>query len=196
MVAAIVLAAGFSRRMGFPKQLLPWENSTVIGVIVNKLVLAGIQPIVVVTGEAREQIAAVLAGQPVQVVLNPKFQEDSMVQSLQSGLACLPADVPAALVVLGDQPQMPVEVIRLLLESYTRTGSQLTVPSYRMRRGHPWLIDCSLWSEIMDMPAEHTLRSFINSHAGIIRYVETDMEAVILDLDTPEEYARFRPHSS
>lgn len=193
MVAAVVLGAGFSRRMGSPKLLLPWEDTTVIGAIVRTLHAAEVQPVVVVAGASHAEIAGSLVGQPVQVVANPRYQEDSMLLSLHCGLACLPQEVPAALVVLGDQPQLSIEVIRLILDAYTRSGSPLVVPSYRMRRGHPWLIDRSLWGEIMGLPAEETMRSFMHNRAASIHYVETEFESVIQDLDTPEDYARFRP---
>ncbi|OGO34178.1 MAG: hypothetical protein A2Z16_06295 [Chloroflexi bacterium RBG_16_54_18] len=193
MVAAVVLAAGSSRRMGQPKMLLKWGDTTVIAAIVQKVVAAQIQPICVVVGAGRMAIAEVLYEQPVQLVFNSRFQEDSMVLSLQAGLACLPDDIQAALVVLGDQPQLPVKVIQLLINVYNRSGSALIVPSYQRHRGHPWLIDRSLWGVVRNLAPSDTLRSFLNSNAEKIHYIATDLEAVIQDLDTPDDYARYRP---
>jgi molybdenum cofactor cytidylyltransferase len=193
LVAAIIMAAGFSRRMGQPKMLLPWGDTTVIGAIVRKLVEAQIQPIYVVVGAAGDVIAEAINGLPVLQVFNSRFQEDSMVVSLQTGLACMPDDIQAALVVLGDQPQLPVDVIQLLLDAYDRSGSALIVPSYQMHRGHPWLIDRRLWGEVRRLSPNETLRSFLNSNAEKIYHVDTNLEAVIQDLDTPDDYARYRP---
>ncbi len=193
MVAAIILAAGLSRRMGQPKMLLPWGDTSVIAAIVQKLVAAQIQPICVVVGALKDEIAEALGELPVQLVFNSRFQEDSMVVSLQAGLARLPDEIQAALVVLGDQPQLSVDVIRLLLDAYNRSASALIVPSYQMRRGHPWLIDRSLWAEVRNLAPGDTLRKFLNSNAEKIFYIDTDLESVIQDLDTPDDYARYRP---
>src|SRR4030067_2069191 len=107
LVGAVVLAAGSSRRMGQPKMLLKWGDTTVIAAIVQKVVAAQIQPICVVVGAGRMAIAEVLYEQPAQLVFNSRFQEDSRVLSLQAGLACLPDDIQAALGVLGDPPHAP-----------------------------------------------------------------------------------------
>jgi len=193
LIAAIILAAGLSRRMGQPKLLLPWGDTSVIAAIVQKLVAVQIQPICVVVGALEAEIAEALGELPAQLVFNSRFQEDSMVLSLQVGLASLPDEVQAALVVLGDQPQLSVEVILSLLAAYNRSASALVVPSYRKRRGHPWLIDRSLWAEVRDLAPGDTLRRFLNSNAEKIFYVGTEQEAVIQDLDTPDDYARYRP---
>lgn len=193
MIAAIILAAGLSKRMGQPKMLLPWGDTSVIAAIVQKLVAAQIQPICVVVGALKDEIAEALGELPVQLVFNSRFQEDSMVVSLQVGLARLPDEIQAALVVLGDQPQLSVDVISLLLDAYNRSASALVVPSYQMRRGHPWLIDRSLWAEVRNLAPGDTLRSFLNSNVEKIFYINTDLEAVIQDLDTPDDYDRYRP---
>jgi molybdenum cofactor cytidylyltransferase len=187
------MAAGFSRRMGQPKLLLPWGESTVIGAVVATLVEAKIAPIVAVAGANHEQIQQALAGLPVHLVINQRFEEDSMVVSLQAGLASLGEDVQAALVVLGDQPQMPSEVIHSLVETHLRTSAVVLIPSYQMRRGHPWLVDRQLWPDILELNPGQTLRDFINAHLGQVCYVPVNTDTIFQDLDTPEDYARLRP---
>jgi molybdenum cofactor cytidylyltransferase len=195
-IAAIVLAAGRSVRMRQPKMILPWGESTVIGRVVQVLSQAEIQPVVVVTGGARRQVEAALAGLAVQLVFNPRYAQEEMLISLQIGLGALEKEVAAALVVLGDQPQIELEVVQSILACYRITQSPLVVPSFHMRRGHPWLVDRRLWKAIFELNAASTLRDFLNSYADQIEYLSVDSPSVLHDLDTPEDYQRERPRKT
>jgi molybdenum cofactor cytidylyltransferase len=194
-IAAVILAAGLSRRMGVPKMVLPWGKTTVIGQVVHVLSDAGIGEIVVVTGGACQQVEAALQDLPVRVVFNPRFAEDPMAYSLQVGLASLPAAVDACLVVLGDQPQIGAQVVRGLVQAYRERGAPLVVPSFEMRRGHPWLLDRSLWPEVTALRPPGVLRDVLNSHASQIEYLIVTDNTILCDLDTPEDYARQRPQA-
>ena len=193
MIAAVVLAAGLSRRMGRPKLTLPWGNSTVIGQIVTILSQSGLDQILVVTGGAHDQIAFALAGQPAELVFNPLYELDDMAVSLQVGLAALDPPPDAVLVVLGDQPQIKIEVVRRLLEIYAEGSSRLVIPSYQKRRGHPWLIDRSLFAQLQSIKLPETMRAFLQRNQDQIEYLEVDDDSVLRDLDTPEDYDRERP---
>lgn len=192
-IAAVVLAAGRSQRMRQPKMILPWGESTVIGRVVQVLSQAEIQPVIVVTGGARHQVEAALAGCAVQLVFNPRFAQEEMLVSLQIGLGALAEEVAAALVVLGDQPQIELEVVQSILARYRLTQSPLVVPSYHMRRGHPWLVERRLWRTIFELDSASTLRDFLNRYADQIQYLSVDTPSVLHDLDTPEDYQRERP---
>jgi molybdenum cofactor cytidylyltransferase len=126
-------------------------------------------------------------------VYNPRYEQDHMALSLQVGLSNLPAQVGAALVVLGDQPQIESYVVKELLQTYKKKPAPLIVPSYRMRRGHPWIIDRRLWDAIRGLTPPETLRDFLNAHAGQIQYLEFDTASILGDLDTPSDYERERP---
>ncbi|MFZ6028397.1 MAG: nucleotidyltransferase family protein [Chloroflexota bacterium] len=189
-VAAVVLAAGLSTRMKSPKLLLPWRKTTVIGQVVETLNEAGVDEIVVVSGETRQALLHALSGSPAQVVFNARYAEDAMAVSLQVGLTAVSSLAAAALVVLGDQPQMQVDVVRAILDVYRQTSSTLVVPSYRFRRGHPWLLHRSLWDALRALPPGATLRHFLAAQAVHIRYVSVATDSVLQDLDTPEDYAR------
>jgi molybdenum cofactor cytidylyltransferase len=188
MIAAIVLAAGLSRRMGVPKMVLPWKNTTVIGQVVDVLAQAGINEIVVVTGGAHEQVEAVLKGSPVKLVFNPRYTQDEMAYSLQAGLTALSDKVEATLVVLGDQPQIEFTVVEAILATYQRSRAALIVPSYKMRRGHPWLIVRPLWPDVQILASDQTLRDFLNTQADKIKYLQVETPSILQDLDTPEDY--------
>jgi molybdenum cofactor cytidylyltransferase len=198
-IAGVVLAAGMSRRMGRPKMILPWGQTTVIGRVVEVLHQAQVGEIYVVTGGAQEQVQAALGevpalqNQPVKMVFNPRFAEEEMASSLQVGLANLSDQVQAALVVLGDQPQIQVEVVQAILQVYQIRRPALVVPSYQMRRGHPWLIDRSLWGEVLALQPPRTLRDVLNAQGERISYLPVETDSVLRDLDTPADYAREHP---
>ncbi|MEJ2600834.1 MAG: nucleotidyltransferase family protein [Anaerolineales bacterium] len=192
-VAAVVLAAGRSVRMGQPKMVLPWGDSTVIGRVVRVLRQARIQPVVVVTGGARQQVEAVLSESEVQFVFNPRFAQDEMLVSLQAGMCTLGEDIDALLVVLGDQPQIELDTVRAILERYRLRRAPLVVPSFKMRRGHPWLVERRLWRAILDLGPDKTMRDLLNMHADQIDYIKVDTPSVLRDLDTPEDYEREHP---
>ncbi len=191
-VAAVILAAGQSRRMGQPKLLLPWGNTTVLGQVIAVFAEAGVEEIVVVTGGAREQVEA-LVGSSARTVFNPEYAEGEMLSSIQCGLGSLSSSTRAALIGLGDQPQVRVETVRAVCEAYARSRSPLVVPSHNLRRGHPWLADRSLWPELLSLPAGRSPREFLNAHAGLIHYVSVDTPTILADLDTPEDYLKSRP---
>ncbi len=194
-ISAIILAAGLSRRMGVPKMTLPWGETTVIGHVVDVLAQAGILDILVVTGGARQEVESALQNRTARCVFNPRYAEDQMLLSLQVGLSNLPAPVQACLVVLGDQPQIQASVVEEMLEVYRSTRAALVVPSYQMRRGHPWLIDRSLWESILTLPPQVTLRDVLKYYTAKIHYFLVDTDSVLRDLDTPADYERERPLS-
>lgn len=193
MIAAVILAAGRSQRMGQPKMTLPWGDTTVIGRVCEVLLGAGVAQQVVVTGGAHAEVVEALANIPVQVVFNGLFAQQEMLTSFQVGLRQLDEDIQAALVCLGDQPQIERRLVVRLMEEYEQSGAGLIVPSYQMRRGHPWLLDRSYWQEVLVLEPAYSLRDFLNQHQSEIHYLAVDSRSVLLDLDTPEDYQKMRP---
>jgi molybdenum cofactor cytidylyltransferase len=189
-VGAVVLAAGLSTRMGQPKLILPWGETTIIGRVVQVLHAAEVQPVIVVTGGAHQQVETALQGMPVKAVFNPRYADDYMALSLKIGLSQLPETVDASLVVLGDQPQIRCDLVQAILERYRGNSQALIVPSYQNRRGHPWLVHRSLWAEILVLQPPDTLRNWMNSHSASIHYIEAQDDSILRDLDTPQDYQR------
>ncbi len=189
-IAAIVVAAGLSTRMGAPKQLLPYGKHTVIEQIGSVLLACSLAEIVVVTGHERQAVEAKLADWPVRPVFNSRYQSQEMLSSVQCGLLALAPEVQAALIVLGDQPQLESVVVQMLIEAYQRGAGRLIIPSFQMRRGHPILIDRIYWPEILALDANETLRQVIDAHAGEIHYVLVETNSILSDIDTPEDYQR------
>lgn len=193
MISAIVLAAGLSRRMGRPKLALPWGGTTVLGQVVSVLERTGLDEIVVVTGGTHALVEELLKAKPVRLCFNPQYENGEMIGSLQTGLGCLDARSLAALVVLGDQPQIQPHVVAAVLQAYRRTASGLVVPSYCNRRGHPWLVRRRLWKQILEIRGPETLREFLTRNERQIEYVPVETDTILRDLDTPADYLRERP---
>jgi molybdenum cofactor cytidylyltransferase len=179
--------------MGQPKMLLPWGKLTVIEHVVVTFLNAGVEDIVVVTGGAHEQVEQAIDRYPVRKIHNRDHESGEMLSSLQCGLREMRKRVQATLIGLGDQPQIQKESVRLICEAYRESKSDLIVPSFRMKRGHPWLVARSLWSEILALKPPETPRDFLNQYADRIQYVNVDTPSVLADLDTPEDYQNARP---
>jgi Uncharacterized MobA-related protein len=193
MISAIILAAGQSKRMGQPKMLLPWGKSTVIEHVIGTFLNAGIKDVIVVTGGAWEQVEETISQYPVRKIHNTDYAAGEMLSSIQYALQRMPEQAQAALIGLGDQPQVQEKSVRLICEAYRDSQSMLIVPSFHMKRGHPWLVARPLWSEILDLKPPESPRDFLARHANEIHYVNVDTPSVLADLDTPEEYQKSQP---
>lgn len=175
--------------MGEFKLTLPWRGTTVIGQVISTLGEVGLREIVAVTGHRADEVEAALADQTARCVFNPHYAAGEMLSSIQTGLAALQKDSAAALVCLGDQPQMEVTTLKVLLAEGMRTDWQrVIVPSYQMRAGHPILIPSYLYMQIMN--TTETLRAVLRNAANSIDYLTVDSPTILMDLDTPEDYAR------
>jgi molybdenum cofactor cytidylyltransferase len=193
MISAIVLAAGQSKRMGRQKMLLPWGSTTVIGTIINSLVETRINDIYVVTGGNEAEIKAVLVDQNIHYLINSEYANGEMLTSVQVGLNNLGDECEAVLIVLGDQPLIETKVIQEIINMYRLTHHKIIVPSYQMHRGHPWLVEKYFWKDICSLVHPQTLRDFLNAQNKIIDYINVDSQSVIQDIDTPDDYSRYKP---
>jgi molybdenum cofactor cytidylyltransferase len=190
-IAAVVLAAGQSKRMGSPKLVLPWGQDTVIGKVVRTLQEAGLDDIVVVTGSANSLIENALHNFNVQTIHNQDFVDGEMLASCKVGFEALDAQVEAALVVLGDQPQIEAGVVKSILRLYANSKPVLVVPSYQMHRGHPWLVARKLWPAVLALQPNESLRDFLAQQAAQITYLPVESSSILQDLDTPADYDRY-----
>lgn len=189
-----MLAAGLSTRMGSPKVLLPWGRRSIVWHIVNILVKSSIEPIIVVAGGVYAEIENELRDQKAcQVVYNPYYKNGEMIVSLKTGMNSLGNDVHAALIVLGDQPQIEPEVVSKITEEYCVNEHKLIIPSYQMKRGHPWLMSRDLFKEMLVSPDTLKLNEFLNNHKDDIYYLSVNTACILQDLDTPEDYENHKP---
>ena len=193
MISAIILAAGESKRMGRPKMLLPWGKNTVLGKVISTFQEAGIEDIVVVTGGAREQTTQIVEQHGARSIFNYHFNSAEMLSSLQAGLRSQSSLTQATLIGLGDQPQIQEDSVRSICIAYRERRSRLIVPSFQRRRGHPWLVEKSLWQELLEIKSPKTPRDFLNKFSDEIDYVEVTTPTILADLDTPEDYNTSHP---
>jgi len=190
MIAAVLLAAGQSRRMGRPKMTLPWkDDQTIIAHVAQVFLDAGAFPIVVVTGADRERVERSLQGLPVRTVYNQDHAGGEMLSSVQVGLQCLDVDeIEAAAVAPGDLPYLKPETVMALLERWRARASMLLAPSYERRRGHPMLLARAEWPGVMSLERGKTMRDFFRARAQEIEYLVVDDPGVLADIDTPGQY--------
>ncbi len=199
--AAIVPAAGASRRMGRPKLLLPYGGGTVLGAVAAALRTAGAAPIVVVAAAADAELRAWCAGEGpaaadgLRLALNPA-PERGMLSSIMAGLTALggaaelaPGGAPL-LVCPGDLPALRPDTVAQLLRRRHAAGAGLAVPTYRGRRGHPLAIAAELISEIGGLDPSRGLRQLLDLHPGELLEIEVDDPGCVADLDTPADYRR------
>lgn len=193
MISAIVLAAGQSVRMGEQKMLMSWGQTCVIGQVVSTLLIAGIEDINLVTGGSQAELKVALKDYEIKYIYNKDFANGEMLNSVQVGLRGLGNNTEAALIVLGDQPQIESRTIQEIVQRYKSNHHKIIVPSYQMHRGHPWLLDRSLWWEVLDLAPPLTLHNFLTMHDATIDYVIVDIPNILQDLDTQNDYTRYKP---
>jgi molybdenum cofactor cytidylyltransferase len=191
-IAALVLAAGLSRRMGQPKPLLDWGGRTVLEHILAQLQAGSITDIRVITGAYADALTQIAQRMGATVIHNRDYATGEMLSSLQAGLrALVDTQVSAALITLGDQPMIRAENVHTVLAAYAGGDKGIVAPSHNLRRGHPILIDRRYWDELLALPAGSAPRDAINRHTDDTAYVDAD-ESVLGDIDTPEAYAEAR----
>jgi len=186
-VVGLLLAAGLSVRMGTPKPLLPWCDSTLIEYQVAQLRAAGAGEIIVVLGyEAKAvQPYAELAGG--RVVLNPDYRE-GRATSLRAGAQAVEASCDTLVVLNVDQPR-PAEIVAALLMQHQEQRDLITLPIYKGRGGHPPVLDASLLEELRNVQEEtQGLRAVISRHQGRVGKCAFDSSLVLLDINSPADY--------
>jgi molybdenum cofactor cytidylyltransferase len=190
MIAALILAAGQSKRMGKAKMLLPWGTNTVLGQVIEAFQTARVDEIVVVTGGDGAEVERIAEACRARSVFNDAYATQEMLSSVQAGIRAMAADIDALFVALGDQPQIQAQTIEKIAQRYAETRAALIVPSYQMRRGHPWLVSRGRWDEILRLRCPQTPRDFLNDNADKISYVMVDTPTILQDIDTPEDYLK------
>ncbi|HZP71550.1 MAG TPA: molybdopterin-binding/glycosyltransferase family 2 protein [Pseudolabrys sp.] len=186
-VAALVLAAGRSTRMGaVNKMLAEIGGKPLVRIAAEHVVASQAQPVIVVTGHEREKVEAALKGLPVRFVHNPDYA-DGLGTSLKAGIAAVPEEADAAIVCLGDMPQVDATLINKLIGAFDpERGALVVVPSIDGRRGNPVVWSRRFFHDLMSIQGDIGARHLIGNYAEAVVEVPVTGEAALIDVDTPE----------
>ena len=188
MTAALILAAGLSRRMGRPKLLLELEGRPIIRHAVERVVSAGIRCVLVVAGPEHGALVRALDGLDVRFVVNP-VPEAGQGSSVSVGVKALPPETTAVLIALGDQPRVPPQVIPALLDALKLPGKTIAAPRYADGLGNPVLFAASVLPELLVLPGDRGARAVVERDPARLAVVEI-ASPMPRDIDTPEDYER------
>ena len=188
MTAAIVLAAGLSRRMGRPKLLLDLHGKPVIRHTVERVIAAGFASVLVVVGPEHEALRAALDGLAARFVVNPT-PEAGQSSSVRVGIEAVPAEATTVLIALGDQPGLSLDVMSRLRQAIDAPGKSIAAPLYADGLGNPVLFAAAVLPELLTLSGDRGARSVVEKDPS--RLAVVDVAAPMpSDLDTPEDYAR------
>ena len=192
-VAALVLAAGQSRRMGRRNKLLAEiDGEPMIARVVDAVLGARVRPVVVVTGHQAAQVREALAGREVRFAHNADFVR-GLSTSLRVGLEALPADADAALVCLGDMPRVSSRHLDKLIAAFDPdAGAAICVPTARGKRGNPALFGSAFFAEMKGSQGDVGARHLIGVHADQVFEVAIDDDGIFVDVDTPSALTALR----
>lgn len=185
----ILLAAGESRRMGYPKPLLTIDGKTFIEKIAVTM-LAVVPRLVVVLGAHAKRIRpAIPRDERIVIVENPNYSRGQL-SSLKIGLGAVQSDAAGAIVHLTDHPMVRVESFRAIVESFERNRKPIVIARSGGQRGHPVIFDRSIFAELQQAPESEGARHVVNADASRVEYVDLDDPGINLDLDTPADLIR------
>ncbi|MEP6912784.1 MAG: nucleotidyltransferase family protein [bacterium] len=187
-VAAIILAAGRSERMGAFKPLLPFGAKTVIESCIDYLHAGGIETIIVVLGQGSgaEELKQYLKDSRVIFAVNPDSTSEMSV-SIACGLLEIPESTKAVVITPADHPAVPAEVVQLLINEW-KNGARLVMPTINGGGGHPVLVDMGFLDELLSLDARRGLKGFFDGHRNQVSRVAVDSNYIARDMDTWDDY--------
>lgn len=186
MLAAAILAAGESRRMGEPKALVTVRGFTFVEHLIAATRLPRIGITRIVLGAQAESIRAKLDVDPASIVVNAEWPKGQL-SSIHAAIRSLPpGDTEGIILCPVDHPFVSVSLIAELIQQFDTSGKLVALPTYRGKRGHPVIFRASLYEELLAAAPEIGAREVVWAHAQEIEEVATDEEGVILNLNDPE----------
>ena len=188
--AGLVLAAGSSRRMGSPKQLLPIDGRPMLEIVVRHACESRLDEVIVVLGAAAGDIRAAVDFGRARVLVNPDHAV-GMASSLRAGLAALGDGVDRAMVILGDQPDISSRLLNKLLDLQEETGLPAAALSFNGLLHPPVVLKRELWGDLYKLEGDVGCRAVIRAKPELVAQLESEPDLKHpVDLDTPDDYAR------
>jgi molybdenum cofactor cytidylyltransferase len=190
MLAAAILAAGESRRMGSPKALLDYRGQTFADHLAEVTCHPRIGLLRVVLGAGAENIRTQIHVDPSTIVVNSEWQSGQL-SSIQTAVRSLPEGATEGLMLCPvDHPMISRKLVAQVIGAFDATGKMIAVPLYRGRRGHPVIFRANLYGELLDASHDVGARQVVLAHGNDIVEVPTEEEGVTLNLDTPDAYRK------
>ena len=190
MFAAIILAAGASERMGYPKALLPYRGRPFLTGIVDACYAAGVDKRVVVLGYYADKIREEIDLSDVVVAMNDEL-DAGPIGSIRAGLAALaPFPIDAVLVWPVDRPHVAVATVEALLDAFRTTHQPIVIPTHGGKRGHPVLFGRRVFTELLGAPNAEGARAVVHRDPARVVEVAVDDPAVLEDFNTPDDYRK------
>jgi molybdenum cofactor cytidylyltransferase len=192
MISAILLAAGESKRMGRPKQLLDWRGKPLLQHVLESIIGSSVDEIILVLGHEAEQIRKSLPELHIKIVNNLDYKQ-GMSSSLRQGLLAVDPGSEAFLVFLADQPSIAPKIIDRLIQIFQQANPRRGIvrPVHRGLQGHPVLIGVQYLQEALQLQGDVGARQILMNHVSDTLEVEVGQDAVLADIDTPEEYLEY-----
>jgi len=187
VISSIILAAGESRRMGQPKLLLPYGETTIIDTVIREVIRSEANQIIAVIGSEKDKIRRQIKDYPLMIAENHEFRY-GMLSSVQCGLRALPDNTGAVLVLLGDQPMIPASVINDVINAYRQTEKGIIIAVHNGKRGHPILLDIKYRYEIEQLSPDHSLHDITHKYPEDILELEVGTPVILRDIDTLDDY--------
>jgi len=183
LIAAVVLAAGASSRMGRPKQTLLLNGVPMLQRVLEILRKSSVERVVVVLGANAAEVKKHIKFADEMVVVNPRFAE-GMSSSLRLGLENVAREAGAVIIALGDQPFVLPTTIDMLVSAYNKSGAHIVVPTYQGARGNPVLFDKSVFSQLARIRGDVGAKSVVQKNSADVLEVEVPDKGVLVDIDT------------
>jgi molybdenum cofactor cytidylyltransferase len=187
MMSAILLAAGQSKRMGKPKLLMPFGQSTIIEQAVDNLLGSAADEVIVVLGNRASAVRRLIADRPVKLVINPDY-EQGMSTSIVAGLKLADRRTKAVMLALGDQPLIDSQTINRLIVGFRSHDKGIAIPTYQGDRGHPVIFHTKYKGPLLALKGDVGAKQIIKDNPGDILEVAVDCEGIKIDIDTAACY--------